>query len=55
MLYEKILELQAIELSYWKRGLESNLSTLKEAVKKGIKVEIYKSYLFYTCFSDPIP
>ena len=37
MLYEKILELQAIELSYWKRGLESNLSTLKEAVKKGIK------------------
>ena len=37
MLYEKILELQAIELSYWKRGLESNLSTLREAVKKGIK------------------
>lgn len=34
MLYEKILELQAIELSYWKRGLESNLSTLKEAVKR---------------------
>lgn len=37
MLYEKILELQAIELSYWKRGLESNLSTLREAVRKGIK------------------
>ena len=37
MLYEHILELQAIELSYWKRGLESNLSTLKEAVRKGVK------------------
>ena len=40
MLYEKILELQAIELSYWKRGLESKLSPLKEAVKKGIKLVV---------------
>ncbi len=37
MLYEHILELQAIELGYWKRGVDSTLSTLKEAVKKGIR------------------
>ena len=43
MLYEHILELQAIELSYWKRGLESNLSTLKEAVRKGGKTRGFVS------------
>lgn len=37
MLYEHILELQAIELSFWKRGMESTLSALKEAVRKGIR------------------
>lgn len=37
MLYEHILELQAIELGYWKRGIEVTLSTLKEAVKQGIR------------------
>lgn len=37
MLYERILELQAIELSFWKRGIESTLGALKEAVRKGIK------------------
>lgn len=37
MLYEHILELQAIELSFWKRGLESTLSALKEAVRKGVR------------------
>lgn len=37
MLYEHILELQSIELSYWKRGLDSTLCALKEAVKKGIR------------------
>lgn len=37
MLYEHILELQAIELGYWKRGIDATLSTLKEAVKKGIR------------------
>lgn len=37
MLYEHILELQAIELSYWKRGVDVTLSTIKEAVKKGIR------------------
>ena len=40
MLYEHILELQAIELGYWKRGIEVSLSTLKEAAKKGIKPSI---------------
>lgn len=37
MLYEHILELQAIELSYWKRGIDATLSSMKEAVKKGIR------------------
>lgn len=37
MLYEYILELQSIEIGYWKRGVTSTLSNLKEAVKKGIK------------------
>lgn len=40
MLYEHILELQAIELGYWKRGIEVTLSTLKEAVRKGIRPSI---------------
>lgn len=40
LLYEHILELQAIELGYWKRGIEVTLSTLKDAVKKGIKPSI---------------
>ncbi len=40
MLYEHILELQAIELGYWKRGIDATLSALKEAVKKGIKPSV---------------
>lgn len=40
MLYETILEFQAIELSFWKRGIESTLSNLKESVKKGIKPSV---------------
>lgn len=40
MLYEHILELQAIELGYWKRGVDATLSALKEAVKKGIKPSV---------------
>lgn len=37
MLYEYILELQAIEIGYWKRGIPPTLSNLREAVKKGIR------------------
>lgn len=40
MLYEHILELQAIELGYWKRGVEVTLSLLKEAVRKGIRPSV---------------
>lgn len=40
MLYEHILELQAIEIGYWKRGIEATLSLLKESVKKGIKPSV---------------
>lgn len=40
MLYEHILELQAIELGYWKRGIDATLSALKEAVKKGVKPSV---------------
>lgn len=40
LLYEHILELQAIELSYWKRGIDATLSSLKEAVKKGIRPSV---------------
>lgn len=34
MLYEYILYLQGIELSFWKRGIPATLSLLKDAVKK---------------------
>lgn len=34
MLYEYILYLQSIELSFWKRGIPATLSLLKDAVKK---------------------
>ncbi len=37
MLYENILQLQALEISYWKRGIESTLSQMKEDVAKGVK------------------
>ena len=40
MLYEHILELQAIERGYWKRGVEVTLSLLKEAVRKGIRPSV---------------
>lgn len=40
MLYEHILELQAIEIGYWKRGIEATLSLLKESVKKCIKPSV---------------
>ncbi len=36
-LYEKIIELQMIELGYWKRGREVTLSSIKEDVKNGIR------------------
>ena len=40
MLYEYILYLQSIELSFWKRGIPATLSLLKDAVKKKSAVNI---------------
>lgn len=40
MLYEYILYLQGIELSFWKRGIPATLSLLKDAVKKKSAVNI---------------
>lgn len=34
MLYEFILHLQEIEISFWKRGIQATLSLLKDAMKK---------------------
>lgn len=40
MLYEFILHLQAIEISYWKRGISPTLSLLKDAMKKNSPVNV---------------
>ena len=40
MLYEFILHLQAIEISYWKRGISPTLSLLKDAMKKNCPVNV---------------
>lgn len=40
MLFEYILHLQAIELSFWKRGIPTTLSLLKDAIKKNSPVSI---------------
>lgn len=40
MLYEKILELQAIEIGYWKRGISPSLLDLKNAVKHHVSADI---------------
>lgn len=40
MLFEYILHLQAIELSFWKRGIPTTLSLLKDAIKKDSPVSI---------------
>ena len=40
MLYEFILHLQAVELSFWKRGIQATLSLLKDAMKKNRPVNV---------------
>lgn len=40
MLYEFILHLQAIEISFWKRGIQATLSLLKDAMKKNRPVNV---------------
>ena len=40
MLFEYILHLQAIELSFWKRGISPTLSLLKDAIKKDTPINV---------------
>lgn len=40
MLYEKILELQAVEIGYWKRGVSPTLLNLKTSVKRHIAADV---------------
>ena len=40
MLFEFVLHLQAIELSFWKRGIPVTLSLLKDAIKKGKPINV---------------
>ena len=40
MLFEHILHLQSIELSFWKRGVPATLSLLKDAMKKNTPVSV---------------
>ena len=40
MLFEYILHLQAIELSFWKRGIPATLSLLKDAIKKNTPINV---------------
>lgn len=40
MLFEYVLHLQAIELSFWKRGISPTLSLLKDAMKKNRPINI---------------
>ena len=40
MLYEFVLHLQAIEISFWKRGISPTLSLLKDAMKKNRPVNV---------------
>ena len=40
MLYEKILELQQVEISYWRKGVSPSLLDLKNAVKHHVTADI---------------
>ena len=40
MLYEFIIHLQSIEISFWKRGISPTLSLLKDAMKKNRPVNV---------------
>lgn len=40
MLFEYILHLQTIELSFWKRGIPATLSLLKDAIKKNTPINV---------------
>lgn len=40
MLFEHVLHLQAIELSFWKRGIQPTLALLRDAIKKDTPVNV---------------
>ena len=40
MLYEKILELQQVEISYWRKGISPSLLDMKNAVKRHVTADI---------------
>lgn len=40
MLYEKILELQQVEISYWRKGVSPSLLDMKNAVKRHISADM---------------
>ena len=40
MLFEYILHLQAIELSFWKRGIQPTLALLRDAIKKNTPINV---------------
>ena len=40
MLYEKILELQTVEIGYWKQGISPSLLDIKKAVKGHVTVDM---------------
>ncbi len=40
MLYQNILDLQAVEIDCWKRGITATLSILKESIKKHVPTSI---------------
>ncbi len=40
MLFEYVLHLQAIELSFWKRGIQPTLALLRDAIKKNTPINV---------------
>ena len=40
MLFEYVLHLQAIELSFWKRGIQPTLALLRDAIKKKTPINV---------------
>ena len=40
MLYEKIIELQSVEIAYWKQGISPSLLDIKKAVKGHVTVDM---------------
>lgn len=45
MLFEFVLHLQGIELSFWKRGIQPTLALLRDAIKKTLLLMLPSPYL----------